>query len=497
MRGLGWLLSAGLVLAGLAVPAYADDPQVEIEVEWPDLIDVAVPSTPYTFTVNDTAADPQGELYAVWQGDQYPIPHSGTHMMDFLKGGEGMITVRRCVESDCADTGVASNEITVWKESPMTLSGVSGVAPPGQRTAQVDLPDAPDTQLELTWELAYAGTSYADGVATATTNDAGRASFLYTVPAGRSGKLALTAKTSFDQPPFGPHRATAEPAYFDVDDAAPTLSLSLGTASVYPATDGYRDQVAIRYGSSEQVSQRVDVRNSAGTVVRTLATGTLGSGHTGATRTISWNGRDAASRAVPAGTYTVRFEGTDRVGRPTVVTRSVVVSHKKLVQKTWQRTFRASSVLPSTGDTVGRCSSLRRPARSDWSGSLGLHSRTKCQSAAASPITLRNRTSVPKAFEGRYGKLQIWVYGGGARRVSGGGSGARLDLGYRSTSGSIAHKVRFSGTIGSHAGRSAAAPSLVADKTGTPRVEWQVGVDGGSKYDVRSYTVRLTYFLLQ
>lgn len=485
---------AGLALAGLAVPAYAVDPEVTIE--WPDLVEVAVPSTPYTFTVEDTAADPQGELYAVWQGERQLLPHAGRHTMTFSTGGEGVIKVIRCVDVECGDTGVSSPEITVWKESPMTIGGVSGIVRPGEWTAQVELPDARDAELELTWELSYGGKWYADGVATVTTDDDGHASFPYTVPTGRSGPLALTAKTSFDQPPFGPHRATAAPADFDVDHAAPQLSLSLGATSFYPATDGYRDRLAIRYSTSEQVDQRVEVRNSAGTLVRTLATGTLGSDHTGAIRTITWDGRSPAGRVVPAGSYTVRFQAVDRVVRTTTVTRSVAVSHKRLVQKTWQRTFRAGSVIARGGVLVSSCSTLRRPARSDWPGSLGLHSQTKC-GAAHSPITVLHRAAVPKAFDGRYGRLQVWLYGGGARGLSGGGRDAKLDLGYASTAGPLAQRVRFGGAIGSHAGRSAYAPNFVHDKAGTPHVKWLVGVNGGSKYDVRTYTVKLTYFVLQ
>ncbi|WP_154402594.1 FlgD immunoglobulin-like domain containing protein [Nocardioides speluncae] len=497
MQGLGWLLAAGLALAGLAVPAYAE--RDELTIDWTGCpLAVAVPSTACTFTIEDSA-DPQGDLFAAWQDDPLePLPHLGQHTMNFDSGTElgGVISIVRCVDG-CAPTGVSSPELTVWKESPMTLGGVSGVVRPGERTAEVDLPDAPDTELELTWKLSYGGTSYGDGTVPVTTDDDGHATFPYTVPTGRSGRLGLTARTSFDQPPFGPHRAVASPAYFDVDQAAPTLSLSLGTTSVYPATDGYRDRLTIRYGTSEQVSQRVDIRNAAGTVVRTLATGTLGSGHSGAARTITWNGRDSADNVVPAGSYTVRFDGVDRVGRSATVARSVTVSHKKLVQKTWQRVVRAGDAVARGGAIVGSCSSLRRPARSDWPGSLGLHSRTKCQRAADSPVTVLQRAAVPKAFEGRYGRLQIWLYGGGARGLSGGGRGARIDLGYASTAGPLAQRVRFGGTVGSHAGRSAYAPNFVHAKFGSPYVKWLVGVNGGSKYDVRSYTLKLTYFLLQ
>lgn len=493
MRTFRGLVTAGLALAVLAVPAYAD--AAEVTIAWPDLVEVAVPTTPYTFTVDDTAAAPQGTLYAEWQGERQQIPHQGTHSMTFTMGGEGVITVIRCVEGDCRDTGIASPEVTVWKESPMTLGEVSGIVTPGERTAQVDLPDAPDTELELTWELSYGDTSYGHGLVTITTDDAGHATFPYTVPTGRSGRLGLTAKTAYDQPPFGPHRATAAAAYFDVDHAAPRLSLSLGTTSVYPVADGYRDQLTIRYGTSEQVTQRVQIRSSSGAVIRSLATGTLGSGHTGATRTITWNGRDSADRVVPAGSYTVHVQGTDRVGRTATVTRSVTVSHKKLVQKTWRRTFRAGSLI--AGAKVGACSSLRRPARSDWPGSLGLHSQTKCHRWPASAVRVTHRASVPKAFGGRYGRLQVWLYGGGARGVPGGGRDAYLAMGYLNSAMQPAQLVQFNGVIARHTGRAVYGPKFIRDKASKPYLLWMAGLSGGSKYDVRSYTVKLTYFVLQ
>lgn len=495
------LLAVPLAVAGLAVPAYAEP---GLTVTWPTTTQVEVPNTTYTLTVADATAEPQGVLYAEWQGERTEIPHNGDHTMTFAKGGTGTIKVVRCVpveppseppaEPVCTDTGDVSPELTVVKAWDVSLERTTSVLKRGDVARYtITSPSSPNATVTADWSLRKTPANVVDsGTETTTLNDQGIGTFSVVIDAP-TGSYDMEFGLKADIAPFGPHVGRAYDS-FEVDDDAPTLSALVSGTAIYPHRDGYRDSLSLNIKSAEVVKAKIEVRRSSGTLVRTMF------------RTAPWyehrvtiDGRSASGRLLAAGRYTLRVTVTDPVGlQTTKTTRSFVVSHKRLVTATWKRTFTAAAATSPQSAYVGKCSTLRRPSLRGWAGSLGYYSQTKCTRPADSAVTTVSGAWVPKAFQNRYGSLQVSMYGGGARgRGPHRGRNAYIVMMYRSTAKSYVHRAQFNGALGHHAGRSAAASSLVFDKATRPYVLWLTGLTEGSRYDVKSYTVKLTYTALR
>lgn len=212
----------------------------------------------------------------------------------------------------------------------------------------------------------------------------------------------------------------------------------------------------------------------------------------GGSYSLGFRGRSASGRVLAAGSYSVRLTTTDLAGNVGVTSKRLVISSKRKVTKTWKRSFSAKAA--AVYQSVGKCSTLRSPASRGWSGSFGFYSQTKCKRANDSAVLTQSGVYVPKAFQNKYGKLQISMYGGAAtvKRNS------YIVLGYlRASDGAFMARSQFGGTVGTHAGRSTSASPFVFEKTARPFVLWTTGLTQGSRYDVKSYTVKLTYTALQ
>jgi hypothetical protein len=148
------------------------------------------------------------------------------------------------------------------------------------------------------------------------------------------------------------------------------------------------------------------------------------------------------------GTYTIEISPSDNSGNITVDKRTVNVSGKKLVPKT----LRALSVPvgPSprpTSTAAPGCSRLRRPSLRGWTGSVGYYSNTRCSRGFdASVAATANGINVPKAFQN---------------------------------------------------GPTVSAARFVHDKSTDPFVIWSAMTAVGHRYDIRDFTVVLTYTVLE
>lgn len=503
MRLRALLLAVPLAVAGLAVPAYAEP---GLTVTWPTTTEVDVANTAYTFTVADTVAEPQGVLYAEWQGERTEIPHTGDHTMAFTTGGTGTIKVIRCVppteppgDPVCTETGDVSPELTVFKSMNAWIERISFGGGAGDTAKyQLSSPDTPSATVAVTWTLVQdlPTTDVATGQTSVDLDAGGSGTFTVKVPDDvKTGGHRLEVRLSTEFAPFGPHRGYGWDV-FDVDGDAPTLSAGTSGTSVYPYRDRYRDSIALSIRSNEYVGARIEVLNGSGKIVRTILRRPAWYEHR-----LTFDGRTASGAIISAGSYRFRVTVTDPVGfKTTKITRSFAVSHKRLVKKTWKRTLTPAQVHPGPrSQYVGKCSTLRKPSLRGWAGSFGFYSETKCARAdESSVVSTVSGVYVPKAFQNRYGTYQVWLNGGGAK--SGGkrhGRNAYIVMFYRNTAIKDVHRVQFNGVMGSHAGRSVAAGSFVFDKTAKPYVLWRAGLSEGSRYDVKSYTVKLTYTALQ
>jgi subtilisin family serine protease/flagellar hook assembly protein FlgD len=116
-----------------------------------------------------------------------------------------------------------------------------------------------------------------------------------------------------------------------VDLAAPTMSSIAGSGTTfYPYADGYRDSFSPAFTLNEKATVTLTVKNSAGTVVRSV------SALRSAGRTyLSWNGRTGSGYQVAGGTYYWTLTAQDTAGNRRYTSRyPVYVSSKKLVTKT-------------------------------------------------------------------------------------------------------------------------------------------------------------------
>lgn len=485
------LLAVPVALVGLAVPAYAEDP--DLTITWPAITDVEVPTATYTVNVADTAAEPQGTLYAEWQGERQELPHTGDHAVSFAKGGTGTIKVVRCVPADpepvCTDTGDVSPELTVWKRLSNGLQSVVAPRQPGDTiNYRFDAGQAPGATVAVTWTLRRIGTSTPQfqGQGSITLDAAGSGPFLFQVPAAaETGRHNLDLQYVTDVAPFGPHRGTGF-SIIDVDGTAPSVTVGLSASAIYPIRDGYRDSITISAKPSEAASAKVEFVNSASKVVRTISRASATS------HSVAFNGRTSGGSLLPAGRYTARVTVTDKAGNKTTVSRALSLSHKRIQKRTWTRTFKAGATLTRNGAFVQACSTLRKPSLRPWAGSLGYYSRTKCHRDNADIVSTTNGIYVPKAFQNRYGTYQVSFYGGGAR----GTRGAYIVMGYLNNKNAFTHRVQGGAAVRSYKGKVASAGNFVHDKTTKPYVLWTAGLTDGSRYDVKSFTVKLTYTVL-
>jgi flagellar hook assembly protein FlgD len=92
-----------------------------------------------------------------------------------------------------------------------------------------------------------------------------------------------------------------------IDTRKPEARVSAAALLFSPDGDGNADTVAIRQESSDEIQWEGSIRNSAGTVVLTRYWQGIAGGW-------EWDGRDAAGRFVPDGTYRYDLRSTDSAG---------------------------------------------------------------------------------------------------------------------------------------------------------------------------------------
>lgn len=300
---------------------------------------------------------------------------------------------------------------------------------------------------------------------------------------------ALTAEPSTATPYTN---TSSEPVAVAADEQAPRLSVERSRTGVYPYRDGYADRAAVDVETNEWVRLTMEYVDSSGRVVKTIS-------RSGQIDQRFWlTARFDSGSMWPAGSYVLRASAADRSGNERVTERTFNVSHKRLVKKVWRKKFTAADVLTEGGVDVGACSTLKRAARSDWRESRGYYSMTRCRRPSDSQVATVNAAWVPKALDGRYGDLIISMYGAGAR--NGGlrnGRNAYLTFGYYNAAGKFTSQVQFDGRDGEHWGRRVPAASIIRDKRTSPYILWWTGLAGGSRYDVKSFTVRLNITVLR
>jgi hypothetical protein len=268
-----------------------------------------------------------------------------------------------------------------------------------------------------------------------------------------------------------------------VDRTAPRLAgVHRSAPRVLPVHDDYLDTVSLGARSDEALAA-LDLRvTTPGGTARVLHRGSRHPGLVAAT----WDGRLPHLGLTP-GAYRLRLVATDLAGNTTTsAARTVTVSRQQLVRRHGTTTVSAKA---SLGDSyVDTCSEVFPRTSGRHTGWVAYGASLTCTSDDAYAGG-DHQVRLPDAV--RYGTVQISAYGGRAdRRYR---DSARVEI-YDSVPNLSDHTFRLSPTVGNHAGPRVKADGLLIRGR---ILRWITLTTGVAWYDVKSYTVRFTYFVLR
>lgn len=485
--------SFGTPLAIAAVSPQEATPTIT----WPDATHLGPDSAPYDVSVSDP--DGGGRLDAIWSGakdlgpERARLDRAGTTTLA-LPDGSLTLGVLRCSADGvvCHSIAGLDRQVVVLRDNDGTITVTPSLLGGSAPTIDLALKGPADQSVDLDLQIVDRSTGAAldpqrtlsfTGVAT---NDAGIGHVSADLSGLPTGDYALTGTLSFDEPVLGRQSgAVTTPDGFDVDADGPrVITHRLSSTALYPAADGYLDSVTLTttVRESQRFVARYEVLDGSGRVVH-RATTTPQTSRT----SFGWSGRTSTGTAA-AGRYTIRTTLTDDLGNVTVTPSvSVSVSAKRLRAHTFVTTVSAKGSMYDS--YVGRCSTLRSPSRRGWFGSLGYETATKCRTSTSQTlISTAHAVRVPKAFS--YGRLSVSVYGGASK----GFAGSRAYLAYDHRDDGWSNDRLLSSTVGPHAGSSVPATNYVyPDRS----IAWLLYTAAGAHYDVKSFTVRLPYRVLE
>ncbi|CAN5620547.1 hypothetical protein BH11ACT8_BH11ACT8_14840 [soil metagenome] len=483
-------LLTGLVGGGsLVAPADADEPA--LSVTWPEVTSFNPDVYAYTFSL---AYSGQEQLYAYdYSGDvddpaaRVPLPSSGEVDWTFSDDADGIYLVT-CASSPCELLASAPalrlvRSVYVGKRVDPTF---------GQRRRITDR--------HVAFPLDVRAGADLEPVVHYAVVDAGRAQQGAVVARGESpyvdNAVSLGAITSrlvhgtvyelvVIATAEGEHygRLASEKYYekFVYDDQV-DLRGAVDARSFFPVRDDFADESTLRLRLTEEVNVlRVTFTDRAGHTIDNPEP--RGSRSPEVIRFVVGGPKIAKLRA---GFYQWRVFARDAFGNTRRLTVPVHLSRRTVHEATYRHTFSAASTVLDR--SVGRCSTLKRLRH----GGLGYYSQTSCRRAAASGVSTVNGVFVPTSLNGHWTSLRITVNGGGAA----GRRDAYAVLYYRDATGEFRARRQLDGRRGKHPGAVVeSSDKLVAKDTASGRcyVVWGVGLTGGSRYDVQSYTVQITY----
>ena len=273
-----------------------------------------------------------------------------------------------------------------------------------------------------------------------------------------------------------------------VDTVAPRLrEADLSSDRVLPVRDDYLDRVSATATLGEQSRWvALEVRSASGRLVRTVRK-TPRQGVAPGPVSVGWNGRDASGDLVASGRYAVRLVAQDLAGnRRAGPAGPVTLTAQRLVKQSGSLTVTARSSL--TESFFDDCSLVFRHTSGKHKGWIGYDSSATCSSGDAFAAA-DHQVRLPAAV--RYGKVRLSAFGGrGDPKFR---DAARVELHDRAQNISDT-AFRLSPSVGAHTGPAVPAePLLIRHRV----LRWTTSTTGVAWYDVESYTVRFTYFVLR
>lgn len=505
-------------LAALSPAAADHSPPV---ISWPSIAQLNPTSTPYTVTV---AYDGPDHLFMTMSAPltftTQPLASDAATTLVFPADRDGVVTLEPALcptatysAESCEQVDDRRN-VVIYDEYVVEIFGDAASGTPDRRGPGSPFgisvkPDGSGT-VDVAWEVVPANAPDAAPLVEGLLDDVpprGQLPGIGVTDALVDGQQYLYRATfSGEVSPYGPLVGVATNAFtwdganeatgiqFRVDDGGSRQPLR-DVDVFYPVHDlgpyrHWRDYlyVDVLPKEREPVSLDLAIRNSLGTVVREIS----GDGTRG------WDGRGPDRRVVPEGTYTVEATVTDRRGNVETYEQDVRVSQERIEHATWTTT-----VLPKRTMIerfVGRCASIKVPARAPWRGSIGLRSSKSgsgCRTLAAQSVTAVHGIYLPRSPIGRYDlydRVQVSAYGGAAR----GADSAYLVHWYWSRGKEWVSRSQFDRRLRWHDGQMLGSNVVLGDPDEeNPFVIWSVGLAEGAKYDVKRYRVSVRYWVLR
>ncbi len=473
----------------------------EVTVTWPEVTRFNPDMTPY---VVETAYDGPGEL-RIGPRAEYaqPMPSTGTFEVSFDRDGTHGLSAFLCDPYPTCSLVESSPDLTVFRQAHLKIDAATHVGP---ATAMGISATPAGTGGLVQWEV----------VPVAPPNSAPVASGSFAIPettqfpsfedAGlvNDASYRLRGAVTMETEDFGQLRDSFEQAF--VWDGIPPDIKTMGAGHLngnrlvvddvfYPAEDRYLDVLTFVISSRTPVHRAtVEVRDESDEVVWSAEADTadfdVNLDDIGIWKK-AWRGVDGSGSRLPAGDYVALLRASDKARNTVSATQGIRISDKRKVVETWTRTFKAA---PTVGNkTVGRCGTLKSPARSGWSGSLGYWSHTPCSQPDETVVATTNGVYIAPSPFREYEGIRVTVNGGRAK----GERNSFLMLYYLNRKRDWVAKTKLSDGTGAHRGEWLDGRQGVLNDDNGPYVVWSVGLWGGAKYDVKSFAVEVKRVVLR
>ncbi|MBZ5741037.1 hypothetical protein [Nocardioides mangrovi] len=482
------LLAAAVALAGLAVvpAAHADDTDLSAipapTVTWPDQTNIGGDNPPYVIHVEDTddpaAADTQ--LGVGTDGLSRWIDSHGDTTLTLNTDYDGPLHIYRCAgwSSECVDTGVASPPVSIHGAFNLDLDVPDHLLGGSDDVLGVVVRGAPAGAYRFDWWIEESPSVGGSQIPVELTGEPATGSVSADVADLPEGTYHLIGRLRKHYDGYGDAFSLETRVQFQIDRTAPSVpDVVLSTDVIYPERDGYLDTTRLTARSSEN-HLHFEVLDRSGAVVYRSTEGF-------AKLFRSWRGVADDGTALEPGKYAVRLVVVDKAGNvATGRVATVAIREGRMVTRT--KTFSVSAAGSMIDQSVGACSELRRPGSRGWQGSLGYATNVTCNRSTRQSIALSvHRMRLPAAVS--YTKLALGAYGGAASSVP--TSRLRLELfdPERGPQGAWANHG-----LGWHWLHSGRATHYLYGRHAN-LVYWRAYTGAGASYDIRTFSIRLTY----
>lgn len=253
----------------------------------------------------------------------------------------------------------------------------------------------------------------------------------------------------------------------------------------FPPYDQYEDRYVASVRTTDGQPRSFKVYDKSGSLVTTLRPRSA-SGRTWAV----WDGRKDGG-ILDEGLYHLIVILEDSASNVTTFEKDVRLHQKRIVTRTFRHTYPAARTV--TNEFVGKCGRLARPARANWPGSLGYLS-SPCRRADDMLVQTSNAARIPYSNVGDYLWSRVTVTGGPSTRAW-----SYMVLWYfDAKKHDWDARVQLSSRYGDHRGQQVSAThSVLAADSHRPYVAWNIGLNEGAQYDVKSFTVEVAYRTLR